>query len=130
LGLRINKLHKRRGKNEIITICLFLVLCWQNKLLNAVNGLTLLSSADSTIDLARHLILKSIIPLKAVEDALHIALATIHGMDYLLTWNCRLIANMEIQRNIAHYLESIGLLMPIMCTPEELLGENDDDTTG
>ncbi len=100
------------------------------KRLNAVNGLTLLSSTDSTIDLARHLILKSIVPRKAAEDALHIALATIHGMDYLLTWNCRHIANMEIQRKISHHLESIGLLMPIMCTPEELLGENDDETTG
>jgi predicted nucleic acid-binding protein len=100
------------------------------KRLNAVNGVPLLSSTDSAIDLARHLILKSIIPRKAAEDALHIALATIHGMDYLLTWNCRHIANMEIQRNISHHLESIGLLLPIMCTPEELLGENDDDTTG
>ena len=99
------------------------------KRLNAVNGLTLLSSTDSTIDLARYFILKSIIPRKAAEDALHIALATIHGMDYLLTWNCRHIANMEIQRNIAHHLEAIGLLMSIMCTPEGLLGENDDDTT-
>ena len=47
------------------------------KRLNAVNGVPLLSSTDSAIDLARHLILKSIIPLKAAEDALHIALATI-----------------------------------------------------
>ena len=100
------------------------------KRLDAINGFTLLSTTDSAIDLARHLILKSIVPRKASEDALHIALATIHGMDYLLTWNCRHIVNLEIQRNMAHHLESIGLLMPIMCTPEELLGENDDDTTG
>ena len=96
------------------------------KRLNAVNGLTLLASTDSATDLARHLILKLVVPRKAAEDALHIALATIHGMDYLLNWNGRHIANMEVQRTISYHLESIGLLMPIMCTPEELLGENDD----
>lgn len=100
------------------------------KRLSAISGFSLLATTDSAINLARNLILKSIIPRKATEDALHIALATIHGMDYLLTWNCRHIANMEIQRKISHHLESIGLLMPIMCTPEELLGENDDDTAG
>ena len=100
------------------------------KRLNAINGITILSTTDSAINLARDFILNSIVPRKAAEDALHIALATIHGMDYLLTWNCRHIANMEIQRNISHYLESIGLLMPIMCTPEELSGEDDGDITG
>ncbi|MDP2785162.1 MAG: hypothetical protein Q8O38_11310 [Sulfurimicrobium sp.] len=44
-------------------------------------------------------------------------------MDYLLTWNCRHIANPEIQRGIAEYLEQIGLFLPFICTPEELLGE-------
>ncbi len=48
-----------------------------------------------------------------------------HCVDYLLTWNCRHIANMEIQRSIADYLELQGFLLPVMCTPEELLGEDD-----
>ncbi len=87
------------------------------KRLGAINAIPILSTTDSAVDLARHFILNLIVPRKAAEDALHIALATIHGMDYLLTWNCRHIANMEIQRNISHYLESIGLLMPVMCTP-------------
>jgi hypothetical protein len=49
--------------------------------------------------------------------------ATVSGMDYLLTWNCRHIANPEMRRCIAEYLEQIGLFLPFMCTPEELLGE-------
>lgn len=57
------------------------------------------------------------------EDALHIALATVYDVDYLLTWNCRHIANPEIQRGIAAYLEQVGLSLPFICTPEELLGE-------
>jgi hypothetical protein len=44
-------------------------------------------------------------------------------VDYLLTWNCRHIANPEIQRSIAEHLELIGLFLPFICTPEELLGE-------
>ena len=60
---------------------------------------------------------------RQAEDALHIAVATVSGVDYLLTWNCRHIANPEIQRCIAEYLEQIGLFLPFICTPEELLGE-------
>ena len=97
------------------------------KRLSAIKGIAVLATTDGAIELARDLISKKIIPEKAEEDALHIAIATIHGMDYLLTWNCRHIANIEIQRNIAQHLESIGLLLPVMCTPEELLGENYDD---
>ena len=101
----------------------------QKRLLVA-QEITLLATTDSAIALARDLILKNIVPPKMGEDALHIAIATIHDMDYLLTWNCRHIANIDIQRKIAQHLESIGLLLPIMCTPEELLGENDDDIIG
>ena len=64
-------------------------------------------------------------PIKAVEDALHVAVATVHGMDMLLTWNCKHIANPIVQAAIADYLETVRLLLPFICTPEELSGEND-----
>jgi len=64
-----------------------------------------------------------IVPAKAAEDALHIAIATVSGVDYLLTWNCRHIATPEMQGGIAEHLEQIGLFLPFVCTPEELLGE-------
>jgi hypothetical protein len=95
-----------------------------------IRGIALLEITDAAIALSRTLIAHSIVPAKAAQDALHISVATIHGMDYLLTWNCRHIANIAIQRKIAHYFESIGLLLPVMCTPEELLGENDDEVFG
>lgn len=65
-------------------------------------------------------------PYKAVEDALHISIATVHAMDFLLTWNCKHIANPEIQKRIALYLEEQGLFLPFICTPDELLGANDE----
>ena len=80
---------------------------------------------EQALDIANSLVVKGIIPVKAAEDALHIAIATVNGVDYLLTWNCRHIANPEIQRGIAAHLEDIGLSLPFICTPEELFGEKD-----
>jgi hypothetical protein len=75
------------------------------------------------LQIAESLVEHGIVPAKAAENALHIAVATVNGVDYLLTWNCRHIANPVIQRGIAEYLEQTGLFLPFICTPEELLGE-------
>lgn len=91
--------------------------------LDILADLPLLLINEQALLVAEALVEQGIVPAKAAEDALHIAVATIHGVDYLLTWNCRHIANPEIQRNIAAYLEQIGLFLPFICTPEELLGE-------
>jgi len=91
--------------------------------LEVVRDLPLLLITEQAIKIAEDLIKQKIVPLKAIEDALHIAIATTHGVDYLVTWNCRHIANPEIQRGIASYLEQIGTVLPFICTPEELLGE-------
>lgn len=56
-------------------------------------------------------------------DAIHIAVATIHGMDYLLTWNCKHIANAQIQAKLAEISLDCGFQLPLICTPYELLGE-------
>ncbi len=79
------------------------------------------------IRLAQSLIGEGIIPAKAIEDAIHIAISTLHGVDFLLTWNCRHIANPVIQEKIAAHIERQGLFLPIICTPEELPGGNDDE---
>lgn len=91
--------------------------------LGIVADLPLLLIDERALHIAEALVEQGIVPAKAAEDALHIAIATIHGVDYLLTWNCRHIANPEIQRNIAAYLEQMGYFLPFICTPEELLGE-------
>ena len=76
---------------------------------------------DKAISLAR-ILMNDAIPPKAVEDALHIAVAAIHGMDYLLTWNCKHIANAEKEHAIATVCRSNNFEPPIICTPEELMG--------
>ncbi len=94
--------------------------------LDSVREFSSLAISDKAIEIAETLLAKAIVPKKAAEDALHVAIATTHGMDFLLTWNCRHIANPVIQSRIAEYLESIGLLLPFICTQEELLGEENE----
>lgn len=66
------------------------------------------------------------IPEKAATDASHVAIATRHGMDYLLTWNCTHIANAEIIRAIEQIMSKAGYVIPIICTPDELMGADED----
>jgi hypothetical protein len=64
-----------------------------------------------------------VIPPRAVRDAAHIAVTAVHEVDYLLTWNCKHLANAQIMRRIAGVCERLGYQMPIICTPEELMEE-------
>jgi hypothetical protein len=84
-----------------------------------------LSQLEITQDvgvLANELILSGAVPEKAATDAAHIAAASVHSMDYLLTWNCTHIANAEIYKKIKRACEAKGFTCPIICTPEELMG--------
>ena len=97
------------------------------KRIAALEGISVLSVTEDMMRMAQSIIAQGIIPLKAIEDAIHIAVSTLHRVDFLLTWNCRHIANPVIQEKIASYLEQQGLFLPIICTPEELLGGKSDD---
>ncbi|HJU55434.1 MAG TPA: type II toxin-antitoxin system VapC family toxin [Pyrinomonadaceae bacterium] len=90
--------------------------------LAALDETLLLDVNQDAVKLARSLIQKGPIPEKAAVDALHIAIAAVHGMDYLLTWNCRHIANAEMQTAVAAISRANGYEPPVICTPEELLG--------
>lgn len=74
-------------------------------------------------ELAAQFLERSNLPPKADIDAIHIAVATVHGMDYLLTWNCKHIANAQIQGKLAQISLDFGYQLPLICTPHELLGE-------
>lgn len=93
------------------------------KRLEVAQTLPLLLMTEEAFQIAQALLDRRIIPTKAAEDGLHIAIATVHSVDYLLSWNCRHIANPELQRNISVYLDETGFYLPFICTPEELLGE-------
>ena len=90
--------------------------------LEALSGIQLLDPTDDALTLAQELLSAGCIPTKASADAAHIALATVHGMDYLLTWNCAHIANAEMRPRIARLASSRGYTLPGLCTPEELMG--------
>ena len=92
------------------------------KRLSILELIPLLELNDDVASLARDLIKEKALPKKAVEDALHIAIAINHGMDYLLTWNCKHIANAERQHAITVTCRKRDFEPPIICTPEELLG--------
>ncbi len=85
-----------------------------------------LSLTPQAADLATLMITQNIMPVKAAEDALHIALAAVHQVDFLLSWNFKHIANPVIQAKIAAKLNSIGLALPFICPPEELPREDDE----
>ncbi len=83
----------------------------------------LLNVTEEANELAIAIVREGLLPQTAFPDALHIATATVHEIDYLLTWNCAHIANAEILPRVASICESRGLTLPFICTPEELLGE-------
>ena len=61
------------------------------------------------------------IPAKARIDAFHIAMASVHGIQFLLTWNCKHIANPENRPKIERSCRDLGMEPPLICTPFDLL---------
>lgn len=88
-----------------------------------VENLPELTLTDKAEALAAKLLLGAALPQKATADALHIAIATVHGMDYLLTWNCTHIANAIMRPKIESICRAAGYEPPVICTPPELVEE-------
>lgn len=86
-------------------------------------SLPLLDASEDVYTLADELMKRVPLPPKAAADALHIAIATVNGMDYLLTWNCTHIANAALRASIELICRESGYEPPVICTPEELLKE-------
>ena len=91
--------------------------------LAALEELPLLDLTEEVVDLAEDLKAGLGLPQKAVTDAAHIAIAAFHGMHFLLTWNCTHIANAEMFTGIEKACRDRGFSCPIICTPEELMGQ-------
>ena len=90
------------------------------KRLNALVGLPLLPISVEAIELAELMLKQHALPAKAADDALHIAIAALHGIHYVLTWNCRHIANAHMRKSIERTCRTAGYEPPALCTPEEL----------
>ncbi|MBF0427797.1 MAG: type II toxin-antitoxin system VapC family toxin [Magnetococcales bacterium] len=92
--------------------------------LSLVDPISVLMVSDEIISLGEKLQKYANLPIKANADALHIALAAFHSIDFLLTWNCRHIANGKTRRAIDEAVKAHGMLSPTIVTPEELPEED------
>jgi predicted nucleic acid-binding protein len=93
------------------------------KRLQALTGFEELEINAYCNELAKVLIKTGAIPEKFPEDALHIATATIHAIDLIVTWNFKHINNPVMRAEIRQAIQSQGLICPELCSPDELLGE-------
>lgn len=89
--------------------------------LKLLQGIPLLSLDAEIIAIADEIMKRAILPPKASVDAIHLALASFHQVDYLLTWNCRHIANGRTLPRILGIIQSLGFSTPFVCTPEEMV---------
>lgn len=88
--------------------------------LRTIRDLPVLALTDSATWVAKELVRKGALPEKATVDAFHIGVAAAHQVTYLLTWNCKYLANAAMRGTIEAVCRSAGLIPPIICTPEEL----------
>ena len=91
-----------------------------------LQGVPLLPVTEDVKDFARMIQTSGLLPVTADRDATHIALASAYELDILLSWNCRHIANAAIQARLRRLADAAGFTLPVICTPEELL-ENDNE---
>ena len=94
--------------------------------LDALAEIAQLSMPDRVTDLAVALLTEGALPQTATDDALHVAVCAYHGVDYLLTWNCRHIDNAEMKPLMRSVCAVHGYTCPEICTPLELMGEENE----
>jgi hypothetical protein len=90
--------------------------------LAALDGLEVLEATRPAFDLASSLLRAGALPQKAADDAAHVAIAAVNAVPFLLTWNCRHLANAAMRPIIESVCREHGFTAPIICTPEELMG--------
>ena len=91
--------------------------------LQAVANLPILTIDPGAESLAGALLNSGAVPANSIRDALHIAIATLQGSDFLLTWNFKHINNAETRGIIAKVIADYGWACPVLCSPEELVGK-------
>ena len=89
--------------------------------LEEIEDIPLLILTVGAAMLAEKLIKDLPMPEVAITDAVHIAIAATNGMDYLLTWNCKHLANATLRNKIESVCRAQGYAPPVICTPQELM---------
>lgn len=95
--------------------------------LDEIDALPSLDITQAVRDLADQLLSNHAVPPTEPRDALHIAVAAVHGVQYLVTWNFKHIANATLRGRIEDVCRDAGFEPPIICTPEELAGDDSND---
>jgi hypothetical protein len=92
-----------------------------------VADIEVLAITAESKSLAAEIMLRHGIPRSEPRDALHISLAAVHGIEFLLTWNFRHIANAGTRATIEQICRDCGYKPPSICSPDELLGDWEND---
>jgi hypothetical protein len=88
-----------------------------------VKDVEALMMSEPATSLAELIIKAGSLPAKALNDALHASPCAVNGVDFLVTWNLRHLANAPIRRAIEQTIRKSGYIPPAICTPDELLGD-------
>ena len=86
-----------------------------------MQNLQVLDKIDAVAGLTKLLVRRAALPAKAIDDAHHVALAAVHGLGFLVTWNCKHNADPVTRFKIEQTCREAGYTPPLICTPEELL---------
>lgn len=96
-----------------------------SKRLALLSGIRVLDANAEASAITAQLIARGALPEKAAQDAAHVGIASAHGMDVLLTWNCAHLANAAILKDVFKIVRDMGYEPPQICTPLELMGERE-----
>lgn len=89
--------------------------------LQVLTGIPLLDLTPEAFHLAEQFLDEGALPARAKDDALHLALCSVHEVPYLLTWNFRHLANARIREVLSGICVHAGYGSPVICTPDELM---------
>ena len=95
--------------------------------LSLIGSIPLIAVEPTVAEIVRAYIVHRVMPTDPAGDALHLALASYHKCEYLVTWNCRHLANANKFGHIRRVNDMLGLFVPSLVTPLELLGELNED---
>jgi hypothetical protein len=94
--------------------------------LDVLDNLTVLAITDDARALARALNAEGAVPASEPRDALHIAVAAVQCVQYLVTWKFKHTANATMRSKIEQTCRDAGFPPPIICSPPEIPGDDDD----
>jgi predicted nucleic acid-binding protein len=97
----------------------------KNKIIDLVKDISILPLDDEIINIANIYMKEYVMPKGAVGDAFHLACASFHKIDYLLTWNCNHLANANKEQHVNILNGRLGLFAPKIITPLQLFKERD-----